>query len=99
MATLLVILYFLRRRHPQEGVGLWLVGLLCIFVEAIAHAFYTPKGVGHLTTHTIALDAYLAAGVIFLWAAGRHLHSRTPTLLYLLFNTVPMAAVLTAYSL
>lgn len=44
MATLLTILYFLRRRHPQERVGLWLVGLLFIFLEAIAHALYAPSG-------------------------------------------------------
>ncbi len=99
MATLLTILYFLRRRHPQEGVGLWLVGLLFIFVEAIAHAFYTPAGPWHLPSHIVALDAYLAAGVIFLWAAGRHLYSRTPALLYILISAAPLAAVLTAYGL
>jgi diguanylate cyclase (GGDEF)-like protein len=99
LAILLTILYFLRRRHPQEGVGLWLIGLLCIFVEAIAHAFYVPNGPWHVTSHTVALDAYLAAGAIFLWAAGRNLHSRTPTLLYILINTAPLAAVLTTYGL
>ena len=99
MAILLAILYFLRRRHPQEGVGLWLIGLLFIFVEAIAHAFYVPNGPWHRTSHIVALDAYLVAGVIFLWAAGRHLYSRTPTLIYLLINTAPLTAVLTAYGL
>lgn len=99
MATLLTILYFLRRRHPQERVGLWLVGLLFIFLEAIAHAFYTPTGPRHIPSHIVALDAYLAAGIIFLWAAAQPLYPRTSTLRYLLINTLPLAAVLTAYGL
>lgn len=99
MATLLTILYFLRRRHPQERVGFWLVGLLFIFLEAIAHAFYAPSGPRHIPSHIIALDAYLAAGVIFLWAAAQPLYPRTPTLRYLVINTLPLAAVLTAYGL
>ena len=99
LATLLTILYFLRRRHPQEGVGLWIIGLLAIFVEAIAHAFYVPKGPWHITNHVIALDAYLAAGVIFVWAATRPIYPRRPTALYLLINTPPLAAVLTLYAL
>ena len=99
MATLLTILYFLRRRHPQERVGLWLVGLLFIFLEAIAHALYTTTGPLHIPSHIVALDAYLAAGVIFLWAAAQPLYPRTPTLRYLIINTPPLAAVLTIYGL
>jgi diguanylate cyclase (GGDEF)-like protein len=97
MATLLAILYFLRKRHPQERVDLWIVGLLFIFLEAIAHAFYRPEGVWHGVVHTIALDSYLAAGLIFLWAAAKPLFSRKATLTYLLLNTPPPLAVLTTY--
>src|SRR5271170_1313158 len=99
MAVLLTILYFLRKRHPQERVDLWITGLLFIFLEAIAHAFYTPKGQWHLPSHVVALDSYLAAGVIFLWAAAKPLFPRKPTLYYLLLNTPPVFAVLTAYGL
>ena len=99
MATLLTILYFLRRRHPQERVGLWLVGLLFIFLEAIAHALYTPTGPSHIPSHIVALDSYLAAGIIFLWAAAQPLYPRDCTLRYLLINTLPLAAVLTVYGL
>jgi diguanylate cyclase (GGDEF)-like protein len=99
MATLLLILYFLRRRHPQEDVGLWVIGLLFIFLEAIAHIFYMVSGPRHVPAHIVALDAYLAAGLIFLWAAAKNLYPRRPTLLYLLMNAVPLAAVQTIYAM
>ncbi|WP_158942789.1 GGDEF domain-containing protein [Granulicella sp. S190] len=97
MATLLAILYFLRKRHPQDRVDLWISGLLFIFLESLAHAFYTPKGRWHLSSHIVALDAYLAAGVIFLWAAAKSLFPRRPTLYYLWLNSLPLLAVLTTY--
>jgi diguanylate cyclase (GGDEF)-like protein len=99
MATLLTILYFLRKRHPQERVDLWISGLLFIFLEAIAHAFYSPKGPLHLSSHVVALDAYLAAGGIFLWAAAKALFPRRQTLYYLFLNAPPLFAVLTTYGL
>src|ERR1700743_1622943 len=93
MGTLLTILYFLRRRHPQKRVDFWIAGLLFIFVEAIAHAFYTPKGAWHIATHLIALDAYVAGGIIFLWAAATPLFSGRKILYYLLLNTPPLLAI------
>jgi diguanylate cyclase len=99
MAALLAVLFFLRRRHPQERVGLWMVGLLFIYLEAVAHAVYSPRGPLHLTSHIVALDSYLAAGIIFLWAAAKSLYPRRPTLVYLLVNTPPLAALLTIYGL
>src|SRR5271170_758381 len=99
MAVLLTILYFLRKRHPQERVDLWITGLLFIFLEAIAHAFYAPKGPWHITSHVVALDAYLAAGVIFLWAAAKPIFPPDRTLHYLYLNAPPLFAVLTTYGL
>jgi diguanylate cyclase (GGDEF)-like protein len=98
MATLLIILYYLRRRHLQEGVGLWIIGLLFIFLEAIAHAFYAPSGPRHIPMHVLALDSYLAAGIIFLWAASKTLFVRRSTLIYLGVNAVALAAIETTYA-
>jgi diguanylate cyclase (GGDEF)-like protein len=99
MATLLTILFFLRRRHLQEGVGLWIIGMLFIYLEAIAHFLYQSSGPRHLPMHTLALDSYLAAGVIFLWAASRGLFPQRLTLIYLLVNTPPLIAIETMYGL
>lgn len=98
MATLLTILYFLRKRHPQEGVELWLVGLLFIFLEAIAHVFYMRSGPNHVPAHVVALDSYLAAGMIFIWAGAKGLFARRPTMIYLCAVAAPLAGLQTAYA-
>lgn len=99
MAVLLTVLYYLRRRHPQDRVDLWIVGLICIFIEAIAHALYAPSGPWHVPMHVVALDAYLAAGIIFLWAAAEPLYPRRRTLVFLSLNTPLFVALLTLYGL
>jgi diguanylate cyclase (GGDEF)-like protein len=100
MAMLLSILYFLRRRHPREAaVDLWLIGLLFIFFEAIVHAAYPAPGPWRLVAHVIALNCFYFAGAIFLWASGRDLFPRKPSLLYLLLNSLPPVALLTVYGL
>jgi diguanylate cyclase len=99
MATLLTILYFLRRRHLQEGVGLWMVGLLFIFVEAIAHVFYMASGPQHFPAHIVALDSYLGAGTIFLWAASKDLFPYRATKFYLIATSFPLLALQTTYAL
>jgi diguanylate cyclase len=99
MAMLLSILYFLRRRHPREGVDLWLIGLLFIFFEAIIHAAYPTGGTLRLVAHVVALNFFFVAGAMFLWASGRDLFPRGPSLLYLLLNSAPPSALLTVYGL
>jgi hypothetical protein len=99
MALLLGILYFLRRRHPREGVDLWIIGLLFIFFEAIVHAAYPAPGPWRLVAHVVALNCFYFAGAIFLWASGRDLFPRSSSLLYLLLNSVFPVALLTVYGL
>ncbi|MDE1175796.1 MAG: diguanylate cyclase [Edaphobacter sp.] len=99
MATLLAILFALRRRHPQQGVELWIIGLVFIFIEAIAHVFYTKSGPQHIPVHIVALDAYLAAGMFFLWAGAKDRCPRRPTLTYLLFTAVPLMVLQTIYAM
>jgi diguanylate cyclase (GGDEF)-like protein len=98
MAILLTILYFLRRRHPQKGVGLWIVGLLFIFVEALAYTLYRPSGPFHISMHVVALDSYLAAGMIFLWAGSKTLFPRRGMLIYLGITSAALAALETTYA-
>ena len=99
MGLLLSLLYFLRRRHPRETVDFWLIGLLFIFFEAIIHTAYPPPGILRLVAHVAALNFFYVAGAIFLWASGRDLFLRRPSLLYLAINSIPPAALLTLYGL
>src|ERR1700743_1730604 len=99
MALLLGILYFLRRRHRREGVDLWLIGLLFVFVEAIVHAAYPAPGPWRVFAHVVALNLFYIGGAIFLWASGRDLFPRKLALSYLLLNSVFPVALLTIYGL
>ena len=99
MAMLLSILYFLRMRHPREAVDLWLIGLLFIFFEAFVHAAYPAPGPWRTAAHVVALNFFLVAGAIFLWASGRDIFPRKTALRYLLVNSLPVSALLTVYGL
>jgi diguanylate cyclase (GGDEF)-like protein len=99
MASLLLILYFLRRRHLQEGVGLWIAGLLFIFIETIAYSLYERAGPRHIPCHVIALDSYIIAGTLFLWAAVRPLASRRETKIYLAVTAGCLMGLQTIYGL
>jgi diguanylate cyclase len=98
MASLLGVLFFLRRRHPQEGVEMWLVGLLFIFTEALAHAVYPANGPLHVPLHVLALDCYLFGGLIFLRAAARGLIPRRQKLIYLAVYAPALTAIETLYA-
>ena len=99
MAMLLSILFFLRMRHPREAVDLWLIGLLFIFLETIVYAAYPAPGLWRLVAHVVALNFFLVAGAIFLWASGRDIFPRTTTLRYLLVNSLSISVLLTVYGL
>jgi diguanylate cyclase len=97
LTILIVILLLLRRRHPQEQADLWLLGLFFTLIESVAHIFYGNTGLPSTALHTIVVSCYLLAGLVFLWASGEHQDPQR--LRYLILNSVPLIAVVTAYGL
>jgi diguanylate cyclase (GGDEF)-like protein len=97
LTILIVILLLLRRRHPQEKADLWLLGLSFTLIESMAHIFYAPSGLPSTLLHTVVIDCYLLAGLVFIWASGEN--SDSSRLRYLVLNSVPLLAVNTAYGL
>jgi diguanylate cyclase (GGDEF)-like protein len=49
--------------------------------------------------HVLALDSYLAAGMVFVWAAAKGVFPRRETLVYLLVNAAPLVAIETIYGM
>src|SRR5690348_16114228 len=99
LTILVVILFLLHRRHPQEQADIWLLGLFFTLVEATAHTFYAPFEIPDPALHVIVLDCYVVAGLIFNWGAGEQSQSRQTRLLYIVLNAVPLLAVATTYGL
>lgn len=99
LTILVVILFLLHRRHPQQQADIWLLGLFFTLVEATAHTFYAPLGIPNKILHVIVLDCYLLAGLIFNWAAGSQQISRRAQFLFISLNAVPLLAVATTYGL
>lgn len=99
LTILVVILFLLHRRHPQEQADIWLLGLFFTLVEATAHTFYARFGVPARVLHVIVLDCYILAGMIFTWAAGDQRLSRRVRFFYLALNVVPLLGVATTYGL
>jgi diguanylate cyclase (GGDEF)-like protein len=97
LAILIVILLLLHQRHPQERVGLWLLGLFITLVEATAHTFYAQNGPPARFLHVIVLDGYLLAGLVFVWASGEYDLMQKTRLVYLLLNGLPLLAINTLY--
>lgn len=102
LTILIILLLLLRKRHPQEQVDMWLLGLFFTLVEAIAHIFYSPSGLPSRILHVIVMDCYLLTGIVFVWASGdTHSDRRTrrSRLMYIAWNTLPLLAMCTAYGL
>jgi len=102
LAILIFLLVLLRKRHPQEQLNMWLLGLFFTLVEAIAHIFYAPLGLPSTILHVIVMDCYLMTGIVFVWASGdidRDIKTRRSRLFYLSWNTLPLLAMATAYGM
>jgi diguanylate cyclase (GGDEF)-like protein len=99
LAILVVILFLLRRRHPQEQADIWLLGLFITLVEAVAHTFYAQDGPPNRILHVIVMAGYLLAGLVFTWSSGEQPLSRRVRLLYVVLNGLPLLAINTLYGL
>jgi diguanylate cyclase (GGDEF)-like protein len=99
LTILVVILFLLHRRHPQQQADIWLLGLFFTLVEATAHTFYAPNVIPDKVLHVIVLDCYLLAGLIFAWASNNPRLSRRVRLLYISLNALPLLAINTTYGL
>src|SRR5882724_3017698 len=97
MIVLIVIMLVVRKRHPQNRVHLWLVGLLFILLESIARIYYSSNGPYHRPLHALALDAYLIAGVVFIWTGYREGRGASKRYIYIVQNTIAPLLVFTAY--
>jgi diguanylate cyclase (GGDEF)-like protein len=97
LAILIVILLLLRRRHPQGRADIWLLGLFFTLVEAVAHTFYPLQGPPPRMLHTIVMDCYMLAGVVFVWASGGYSLSSRVELQYLALNSLALFGITTLY--
>jgi diguanylate cyclase (GGDEF)-like protein len=97
MLVLMMVLVFLRRRSDAKDVTLWLVGLCFIFVEAVASDAYRFTPVKHAASHSIALVAYVLAGLTFAWAARKDSVRVRDFQFFCVATGVPLVALATLY--
>ncbi len=84
LLVLMAVLAWFRRRHQDERVALWLLGLGFILLQMIAAAIVRAPDTVMVVTRVAALDAYLLAAVAFGWPPWRELlpgASSTPHIL------------------
>ena len=98
MLLMMGVLLWVRRFYRDSRVGLWMIGLTFILIEAIAVAVLRSKEFVR-ATHIIALDAYVLAGVSFGWAARKDLISARGKVPLSLLPALPMLAIATVYGL
>lgn len=103
MSLLVGVLLAVRKRcRDFEGLRLWIGGLMLILTECAARIVYTLKHSTltiHRVSHVVALDAYLLAGVLFLFSASASLRAVARRGVFVWSNAVPMLALLTLYGM
>ena len=99
MLVLMLVLVFLRRRSDAKDVTLWLVGLCFIFVEAVASDAYRFTPVKHAASHSIALVAYILAGLTFAWAARKDSVRVRDFQFFCVATGVPLMGLATLYGM
>ena len=99
LLILMGVLNWLRRRHRDASVNLWMLALTFILIEAIAFGVLHGSPGLSRAMHAVALDAYLLAAVTFGWAAREDLIPGLTHLPLFLPPAVPLLALCTAYGL
>src|ERR1700722_6427059 len=97
MVLLMGVLDWLRRKHRDASVDIWMLGLTFILLETVAVAVLRGSPDLSRISHTIALDAYVLAAVTFGWAAREDLFPGPARLPLFLPPAVPLFAMTTMY--
>ena len=96
-----VLLALRRRQHERHSMQLWVAGLIMIVVECAARLVYTAHGISLLISrlsHTVALEAYLVAGVLFMLSSSPTLRRIPHRSVFVWGNAAPLIAVLGFYA-
>ncbi len=99
MVILMGVLDWLRRKYRGSSIDLWMLGLLFILLETVAVAVLRNFPAWNHAAHAMALDAYVAAGVTFGWAAREDFIPGELHLPLFLLPTLPLFAINTMYGL
>ena len=91
------VLNWLRLKYRESSFDLWMIGLMFILLEAIAVAVLRNSPTWSHAAHAMALDAYVAAGVTFGWAAREDLIPGEMRLPLFLLPAIPLFAITTLY--
>src|ERR1700735_5596421 len=73
MVLLMGVLDWVRRKHRDASVDLWMLGLTFILLATVSVAVLRGPPTLSRISHARALDAYVLAAVTFGWAAREDL--------------------------
>ncbi len=97
LGALLLLLDWLRRRYPEQRFGLWLAGLLLIFVAEVERVLFLLPGPWSHAAHVVALNCFALAGSIFFWGSFPTQNANPVDRRHLLASVPPLLAFLTLY--
>jgi diguanylate cyclase (GGDEF)-like protein len=101
MSLLVGVLLAVRQRHrDREGLRLWIAGLMLILAECAAHIIYVLRDAPlpvHRAAHAVALDAYLLAGILFVFSAVPSLRAVPRRMMMVCSNSLPLLVMLAYY--
>ncbi len=98
LGALLLLLVWLRHRHHDRRVGLWIAGLVLIFAETVAHLFFLLPGPWHQASHALGLACYGLAAIVFIWGAFPARNATPRQRLLLWASGPPLLFLLVLYS-